>query len=340
MSLKDLYEKIKPQIPLNREVEPLLDMDKDDKKFDLFLSMYASTLHVAEIKMFLPFTINLDPFIRKVIKEDGAHFEEAPQTQQPYPSHPHYPQHYGQNPYEDKTLNRRQAINPHTRRGQHPMASSASLPHHASLNPLVWGYPNPGPYPYPNNLLPPPPQEVALPAAPNHAHLPEIETLLTEKLPKQLSVLNVEDLCDSLTRIVSLNEARIPEYQQNIRKNNINGKVLAHCAMEDLKKELHMSFGDWELFKMVIVCLREAEISAEEEDFITQNVRFGVGARLSLDGPISGGGGQGSLHLGDPDHRPATPVSNQNSDASSIRRGNSFSESTFPSPAILTEIIT
>ena len=58
------------------------------------------------------------------------------------------------------------------------MASSASLPHHASLNPLVWGYPNPGPYPYPNNLLPPPPQEVALPAAPNHAHLPEIETLL------------------------------------------------------------------------------------------------------------------------------------------------------------------
>ena len=73
-----------------------------------------------------------------------------------------------------------------------------------------------------------------------------------------------------------------------------------------------MSFGDWELFKMVVMGLREAEVNAEEEDFITRNVRFGGGA-LSLDGGLGGG----SLHLGDD-----TPLSSLPSDISSSRRGN------------------
>lgn len=47
-------------------MEPLLEMDKDEKKFEIFLSMHKSSLHVSELKVFLPFTINLDPFIRKV----------------------------------------------------------------------------------------------------------------------------------------------------------------------------------------------------------------------------------------------------------------------------------
>lgn len=73
-----------------------------------------------------------------------------------------------------------------------------------------------------------------------------------------------------------------------------------------------MNFGDWELFKMVIMAMRDSELNAEEEDFITRNVRFGP---LALDGGISGG----SLHLGDPpDDIPTTsPLSSLPSNASS-----------------------
>ena len=47
-------------------MNPLIDMDKEEKKFEIFLSMHKSSLHVSDLKVFLPFTINLDPFIRKV----------------------------------------------------------------------------------------------------------------------------------------------------------------------------------------------------------------------------------------------------------------------------------
>lgn len=73
LSLKDLLTnsmcscyRIKNQVPNSKEVEPLLEMDKEEKKFEIFLSMHKSSLHVSDLKVFLPFTINLDPFIRKV----------------------------------------------------------------------------------------------------------------------------------------------------------------------------------------------------------------------------------------------------------------------------------
>ena len=72
-----------------------------------------------------------------------------------------------------------------------------------------------------------------------------------------------------------------------------------------------MSFGDWELFKMVILNLRESELNAEEREFITRNVRFDVG--LALDVPSGG-----SLNLDDN----VTPLSSLPSDASSRRLTN------------------
>ena len=35
-----------------------------------------------------------------------------------------------------------------------------------------------------------------------------------------------------------------------------------------------MSFGDWELFKMLILGLRERQMSVEDEELATKNVRF------------------------------------------------------------------
>ena len=70
-----------------------------------------------------------------------------------------------------------------------------------------------------------------------------------------------------------------------------------------------MSFGDWELFKMVILTLRESELAAEEDDFITRNVRFGTGP-LALEVPSGG-----SIHLAED-----TPLSSLPSDASGSKK--------------------
>lgn len=51
-----------------KEQEPLLELDRDEKKFDIFLTFHRSSLVVSDLKIFLPFTINLDPYIKKVIK--------------------------------------------------------------------------------------------------------------------------------------------------------------------------------------------------------------------------------------------------------------------------------
>ena len=55
-------------MPASKEEEPLYMIDRDEKKFEVFLAHYKSSLTVHQMKLFLPFTINLDPYLRKVIK--------------------------------------------------------------------------------------------------------------------------------------------------------------------------------------------------------------------------------------------------------------------------------
>lgn len=55
-----------------KDTEPLLELDRDEKKFDIFLTFHRSSLLVSDLKIFLPFTINLDPYLKKVIKGENA----------------------------------------------------------------------------------------------------------------------------------------------------------------------------------------------------------------------------------------------------------------------------
>lgn len=54
-----------------------MEMDKDEKKFEIFLSFHRTTLLVSDLRIFLPFTINLDPYLRKVIKDDMQNSEDS-----------------------------------------------------------------------------------------------------------------------------------------------------------------------------------------------------------------------------------------------------------------------
>jgi ankyrin repeat-rich membrane spanning protein len=62
------FFRVIPRIPLTREVEPLLEIDRNVKKFEVFLSSNNPTLSVADIKKFLPCCINIDPYLRKRIR--------------------------------------------------------------------------------------------------------------------------------------------------------------------------------------------------------------------------------------------------------------------------------
>lgn len=42
-------------------------------------------------------------------------------------------------------------------------------------------------------------------------------------------------------------------------ENNISGRVLLNCNLDELKSLSGMSFGDWELFRVAVLALRERE---------------------------------------------------------------------------------
>lgn len=42
-------------------------------------------------------------------------------------------------------------------------------------------------------------------------------------------------------------------------ENNVSGRVLLNCNLDELKALSGMSFGDWELFRVAVLALRERE---------------------------------------------------------------------------------
>lgn len=101
-----------------------------------------------------------------------------------------------------------------------------------------------------------------------------------EVLDLKLSTLNVDGVCKLFNKIEEINPDAIKQYTDIIRENNINGRVLLHCDLDELKKLLKMSFGDWEMFKVVIVSMREHEVtSVMKQDESNRNVRFSAAVK-------------------------------------------------------------
>ncbi|XP_066960027.1 kinase D-interacting substrate of 220 kDa B isoform X4 [Macrobrachium rosenbergii] len=308
MSLKDLYEKIKHQIPNSKDIEPLLEMDKEEKKFEIFLSMHKSSLHISNLKVFLPFTINLDPFIRKVIKEDQPQFDEAAPHFTANPAN-----HWSFQPFDvqskTSTTNRRTSfLQPPLRANQ--KNSTASMP--PGMNPLMWGY---GPPHFLPSIQSAPsvdynvPMSISQPLSTTQAALP------AEAADKKLSTLSIEGLFEIFSKVEGVSINMLPSYKERLMEHNINGKVLLHCNLDDLKQVLHMNFGDWELFRVLVLGLREREA---DDEYISKNVRF-------VDPLLTSG------HDGAEDSMaPSSLISNSSSNEGSlVRRGSSRSSSSY-----------
>jgi hypothetical protein len=59
-----------------------------------------------------------------------------------------------------------------------------------------------------------------------------------------------DDVCEAINNSIEYISDDFKEiYVSLVKEKNINGKVLASCDINELKSELNMSFGDWQLFK-------------------------------------------------------------------------------------------
>ncbi|KAJ9575075.1 hypothetical protein L9F63_007736, partial [Diploptera punctata] len=121
----------------------------------------------------------------------------------------------------------------------------------------------------------------------DYPSLSAVTALPPDVLETKLSSLSVDGVCDLLTKISDMSTSYLPAYTTVIRDNNINGRVLLHCNLDELKKVLQMNFGDWELFRMLIVSLREQELCviSHQEELNAKNVRFAVPSNVPTSQP-------------------------------------------------------
>ncbi|XP_052737479.1 kinase D-interacting substrate of 220 kDa B isoform X3 [Bicyclus anynana] len=252
-SLKHIYEKVKPSIGSLREATALMELDRDERKLDVFLSFHRATLTAADLKIFLPFTINLDPYIKKVIKEEqvqaGAEDDIAAGAatalswgmQNSRQSHP-------------KQLHKKQVAQKVPPVAQPPQSTVQAPPVWVGwTNPLVNG-------PTYQHVVPtecPMPQIVpAVAINPVTMLRTAFPGMQTELASLRLSTLSVERVCRVVQGALGAGGGAAAAALQ---RHRVCGLVLSVCHLNDLKPILELPFGDWELFKMLVLNLRELE---------------------------------------------------------------------------------
>ena len=73
-------------------------------------------------------------------------------------------------------------------------------------------------------------------------------------------------VCELLRSSVSgITPSMVETYCSAIWSQNLNGRVLFNCNLEELKSVLNMNFGDWEIFRMFIATLRDREKSGRRQ---------------------------------------------------------------------------
>ncbi|XP_051832039.1 kinase D-interacting substrate of 220 kDa isoform X3 [Antechinus flavipes] len=243
MTLKTIYERISKNIPTTKDVEPLLEIDGDIRNFEVFLSSRTPVLVTRDVKTFLPCTVNLDPKLREIIADVRAAREQIGGLQ-----------------YSAMQL---QDVNP---RAPSAFSLPATLSSSASYN-----------GPFPGNMLSPQPPSSYYSGLTGPQH-PFYNRGTASGQTVTLNSMNVDSVCEKLKQIEGLDQSMIPQYCATIKKANINGRVLAQCNIEELKKEMNMHFGDWHLFRSMVLDMRNAENQpiAEESHVMTDHADISV----------------------------------------------------------------
>ncbi|KAF0044328.1 hypothetical protein F2P81_003486 [Scophthalmus maximus] len=217
---------ISKNIPTTKDVEPLLEIDGDIRSFEVFLSSRTPVLTARDVEMFLPCTVNLDPKLREIIADVRAAREQMHMGGVTYP-----------------TLPLQEAVpRPQSGYGQPSAACSPTGSFTGSL--------------------PPQPHSAYFSGMTGPQH-PFYNRLPPAVL---LSSMNTAAVCERLTQMDGIDSNMLPQYTSTIKKANINGQVLTQCNLDELKKEMEMNFGDWQLFRGMVMEQRHAESQALLQD--------------------------------------------------------------------------
>uniref|UniRef100_A0A672I3W7 Kinase D-interacting substrate 220a n=1 Tax=Salarias fasciatus TaxID=181472 RepID=A0A672I3W7_SALFA len=264
LPLKTIYERISKNIPTTKDVEPLLEIDGDVRSFEVFLSSRTPVLTARDVEMFLPCTVNLDPKLREIIADVRAAREQMHLGGVGYPAlplqeaAPRPPSGYGQPPSAcSPTGSFAGSLPPQPHSAyfsgmtgpQHPFYNRPYFPHHVYHPPRH----------YSHHAPPPARPSTKPPGQPPDASGPVCPAVL-------LSSLSTEAVCERLRQVDGLDPSMLAQYTATVKKANINGRVLTHCNLEELKREMDMNFGDWQLFRGMVMEQRLAESQAALQD--------------------------------------------------------------------------
>ncbi|KAM4724216.1 kinase D-interacting substrate of 220 kDa B isoform 2-T4 [Anableps anableps] len=260
VALKTIYERISKSIPTTKDVEPLLEIDGDIRSFEVFLSSRTPVLAARDVEMFLPCTVNLDPKLREIIADVRAAREQMHLGGVTYPTLPLQeavprPQPgYGQLSAACSpagSFSGSLPPQPHSSYfsgmtgPQHPFYNRPYFPHH------VYHLPRHYPHHVPSS---------SRPSTKPSSQPQDTSGLMCPLVP--LSSLGTDAVCERLKQIDGMDPGMLPQYAATITKANINGRVLTHCNLDELKKEMEMNFGDWQLFRGMVMEQRHAETQA------------------------------------------------------------------------------
>uniref|UniRef100_A0A7M4ELE9 Kinase D interacting substrate 220 n=1 Tax=Crocodylus porosus TaxID=8502 RepID=A0A7M4ELE9_CROPO len=238
LTLKTIYERISKNIPTTKDVEPLLEIDGDIRNFEVFLSSRTPVLIARDVKIFLPCTVNLDPKLREIIADVRAARDQMNIGGLPYPTLPLH---------------------------EAPARASSVFSQPSSVCSSSTSFNGP----FNGGVLSPQPHSSYYSGmtGPQHPFYNRNGgRSATGGAHVSLSSLTVESVCEKLKQIEGLDQNMLSQYCATIKKANINGRVLAQCNTEELKREMNMNFGDWHLFKSMILEMRNSENQAIHED--------------------------------------------------------------------------
>uniref|UniRef100_A0A3Q3L3K8 Kinase D-interacting substrate 220b n=1 Tax=Mastacembelus armatus TaxID=205130 RepID=A0A3Q3L3K8_9TELE len=269
-TLKTIYERVSKNIPTTKDVEPLLEIDGDIRSFEVFLSSRTPVLTARDIRTFLPCTVNLDPKLREIIADVRAAREQINMGGVTYPSLP---------------LQEAQP-RPTSMYSQVSSACSPSASFTGPFNPPGGGVVSPQPHssyysgmagpqhPFYNRL----PRPLMASFFPPHLHpRPPPKPFFTRDATGSASVVSgapaillssmaTEAVCERVRQIEGIDQSMMGQYAATIRKANVNGRVLSQCNIDELKKEMNMNFGDWQLFRATVLDMRHIESQVLHEE--------------------------------------------------------------------------
>ncbi|CAI9732185.1 kinase D-interacting substrate of 220 kDa-like [Octopus vulgaris] len=257
-TLISIYKKVANKIPTSRDIDPLLEIDKDVRKLEVFLAnsnRNQPILNVGDLKKFLPCTINLDPYLRKLIRETKKNMD-LQRSEYSYNSiYPVIPS----GPSPAPSLIGPRGDGDLGLRGLYPtvLPSSASNRFMAPCN-------QPIPMPHPTMFTTSSGSYlISQPAAPHQIPRPHQLTIppILPKSQKRISSYSVQDVCNLLSKIQGIKEENLITYSKLVETNNVSGLVLLCCDFDELKCVMCMRFGDWQLFRAMVQELRDQEVA-------------------------------------------------------------------------------